>query len=230
MKVFALIPAYNPPNFFYELLNSICKSQFIDHVIVVDDGCLRPIDEELSKKPYTNNNLTVLRQSKNSGKGTALKEGMKYIDQQTGASDLVISIDADGQHLLKDAEKIIEVFKKEKAVDVTFGVRDFNSGSVPFKSSFGNKITTKLLNLIYKTNLSDTQTGLRAFKTSFLKPLYLLDGVRYEYEANMIKYLLKNKITIHEVKITTVYFKNNQGSYFRPVLDSIKIYKHLFFS
>lgn len=229
MKVFALIPVYNPPPVFYKLLFSICESKSIDYVVVVDDGCSVPIDRELIKKSYTHHKLNILRQSKNSGKGSSLKKGMKYIKKHTGTNDLVINIDADGQHLLKDAEKIINMVKEKLDINVAFGVRNFDSGSVPFRSALGNKITTKLLNLKYNTNLSDTQTGLRAFKTRLIKSLCLLEGERYEYEANMIKYFLKNNIKIYEVKISTLYFKNNEGSYFKPVLDSIKVYTQLFF-
>jgi putative flippase GtrA len=50
-------------------------------------------------------------------------------------------------------------------------------------------------------------------------------GERYEYETNVLIDCKEKDIEIAEVPISTVYIKNNSGSHFNPIKDSIIIYK-----
>ena len=55
-----------------------------------------------------------------------------------------------------------------------------------------------------------------------------VDGVRYEYEMNVLLWCIKNKIPIKESKVSTIYLDNNSDSHFNVFRDSFQIYKELF--
>ena len=86
----------------------------------------------------------------------------------------------------------------------------------------------KILKIKTKTNISDTQTGLRVIPTRFIKEFCEIHGERFEYETNMLIYCTKNKINIQESKIQSIYINKNESSHFRPIIDSSTIIKLLF--
>ncbi|MBR2879722.1 MAG: GtrA family protein, partial [Oscillospiraceae bacterium] len=73
--------------------------------------------------------------------------------------------------------------------------------------------------------ISDTQTGLRVIGKKQFPKLLEIRGERYEYESNMLLELHSAGVPFTEVEIETVYEDNNSCSHFRPVRDSVRIYK-----
>ena len=101
-------------------------------------------------------------------------------------------------------------------------------GDVPLRSRFGNTVTRGVYHLVSGVKVQDTQTGLRGFDRSLLEWLLLIPGDRYEYEMNMLMSAARDGIEIGEVPIETVYEGKNESSHFRPLHDSVKIYKEIF--
>ena len=96
---------------------------------------------------------------------------------------------------------------------------------IPFKSKYGNKITTFVVKLFCGMKISDTQTGLRAIPASFMSQILTTPGERFEYEMNM---LIDSKYAcpIIELPIQTIYeSKDNHKTHFDPIRDSYRIYK-----
>lgn len=108
--------------------------------------------------------------------------------------------------------------------DVVLGVRTF-SKEVPWKSRFGNILTRNMLRVFTGVSISDSQTGLRVLSRTAMDDVIHVSGDRYEYETNMLIELHKQGYTLFEVPIDTVYFDENSGSHFNPILDSWRIYK-----
>jgi len=136
----------------------------------------------------------------------------------------VVTADGDGQHLAKDilncANALAHSSKK-----LVLGCRDFDLPHVPPKSKNGNKITSFVFRTGCGIVLSDTQTGLRAVASEYFPLLCSISGDRYEYETNMLLEFHRNGIEFEEVIIETVYEDNNSCSHFRPLWDSLRIYK-----
>jgi putative flippase GtrA len=103
------------------------------------------------------------------------------------------------------------------------GVRYF-TGKVPFRSILGNKLTSRIFELINGEKISDTQTGLRGFSKGMIPWLSSIKGNGYEYEMNMLLESEKCGYDIKEVPIETVYIENNTSSHFNPLMDSLRIY------
>src|SRR6186713_590519 len=136
-----LFPSYRPTPLFCELLEQLRKLDPTP-IVVVDDGsghAYRELFHRASRLPDT----IVLTNAVNLGKGAALKHGMNHVLVSYPDCSGVVTADADGQHAVDDILKVASELQAQPA-EVIFGCRDFDRVLVGF-------------------NLSDTQTGLRAY-------------------------------------------------------------------
>jgi putative flippase GtrA len=214
-----LIPSFNPDDNLSKLIKEIAKHKW-NKIIVVDDGSsksTKPIFHDLCN----NFEITFLSHEANKGKGRALKTGIEYIKNSTNNCDGFITVDADGQHLVKDIQKIAKSAIDNKK-DVIFGVRGFGKNT-PFSSAFGNKVTRFLLHAMNNIAIDDTQTGLRYLPNSLLDDLLILPGKRYEYELECLITINNLGYKIIQIQIETVYIENNKGSHFRGLMDSSRV-------
>jgi len=216
-----LIPSLNPDDKIIELVKKL-KEVNINKIVIVNDGsdesCL-PVFEKL-KGEY---NCAVISYEKNKGKGAALKTGIEAINKMGLEIAGYVTADADGQHSPYDIARVAETLYKNPS-SLILGVRDFKKTNVPFKSKYGNKITSFVFLLITGRRCSDTQTGLRGIPFSLTDELLKITGQRFEYETNMLIKLAKEKVDFIEVPIETIYIDDNRESHFRPFKDSFLIY------
>ena len=121
-------------------------------------------------------------------------------------------MDADGQHLPDDMEKLLMKAAAEPMALIV-GSRTIDR-NVPWKSRMGNLITRRIFRMKTGVEVSDTQTGLRAFSTRLLDFMLDIEGERYEYEMNVLVTCAKANIPIIEVPIETIYHdKGNSCSH-----------------
>jgi glycosyltransferase involved in cell wall biosynthesis len=215
-----LIPAFEPD----EKLTAFEKelSREGADILVVDDGSgpgYREIFEE--SKPYAR----VISYEKNRGKGFALKTGLRFLSEHGRPGDIIVTADADGQHRTKDVMKAMKEAYEHPGC-LILGCRNF-TGKVPLRSRLGNGITKMVFRMSSGVAVSDTQTGLRAFRSDMIPFLLSVPGDRYEYEMNMLTEAAEKKIPIGEVKIDTVYLMGNRSSHFNTLRDSFLIYRDL---
>jgi glycosyltransferase involved in cell wall biosynthesis len=216
-KKIALVPAYEPSETLIPLLASLKENGF--ETIVVDDGSGEKFKAIFEKAAEF---ATVLVHPVNRGKGAALKTGLKHIGETAPADSVIVTLDADGQHSVEDAGKVIAAAGENKG-SLILGSRGFDK-DVPARSKFGNGITRFVYRLTTGAKVFDTQTGLRAFSYSLIPLLLTIKGDRYEYEMNMLLECPRQHISIHEVRIKTIYFDNNAGSHFKAFRDSARVY------
>lgn len=221
MDRIVIIPALNPD----ECLRDIVERnwQLENQVIIVDDGseeCYQPFFWELSEK------CIVLHHDNNKGKGEAVKTALQYIKEELWECSVIGIMDADGQHLADDMEKLLmKAAGNPRAL--ILGCRKLD-GVVPWKSKLGNVLTRKVFSLTTGVKVSDTQTGLRAFSSDLLEFMLNIPGERYEYEMNVLVTCAKQEVEMIEVPIQTIYHdENNSCSHFRKFSDSFRIYRNL---
>ena len=99
MKRIIVIPAYEPSDKLLEVINSIDKSY---DIIVVNDGSGEYYNNIFNSIPKY---VKVLGYDNNMGKGHALKYAFQYI-RANYDNYIVITMDADGQHSIKDAIRL----------------------------------------------------------------------------------------------------------------------------
>jgi putative flippase GtrA len=105
------------------------------------------------------------------------------------------------------------------------GCRDFSGDKIPLRSRFGNQATRLVMLIGSGLKLKDTQTGLRAIPMRYARQLIDIPGNRYEFEMNMLTFTKRLQVPIQQTTIQTVYENENVSSHFRPILDSILIYR-----
>lgn len=222
-KIPIIIPSLHPNERLLELLENLrsMTSKMLS-IILVDDGSGAAYSE-IFQKAQTDFSCMVLTSKVNQGKGRALKNAFLYVLENLPDVMGVVTVDGDGQHAAEDVLACM-VKLAENPGHLILGCRQFDSREIPLKSRFGNKLTKKVLCLTKGINVGDTQTGLRAIPTSYLKLLTAVPGERYEYEMNVLLACGENRIPIYEVPIKTIYLEGNRGSHFHPIFDSLKIY------
>jgi glycosyltransferase involved in cell wall biosynthesis len=213
-----LIPAYNPGAELSTLVSELDAAGY-KRIVLVNDG-----SENSEFFPVSQTGrLVVLSHAKNMGKGAALKTGFQYIlENFSSDTSGIITVDADGQHLVRDVLNVDAKFGRDPE-SLVLGVREFDQ-DVPFRSALGNRVTSFVLDKAENIELTDTQTGLRALSLKFVKQTIDLRANHYEFELECLVLARRQGIKICEVPITTVYHSNNESSHFRPLLDSVRVY------
>lgn len=219
-QVTVVLPSLDPDEKLLEVVDGLVSAGFTD-ILIINDGSA-PERLPWFDRAAENNAVTVLTHRRNMGKGRALKTAFGYILEHRPDSLGAVTIDGDGQHLTGDILACAGAMVAQ-ADKVILGCRDFDAPNVPPKSRSGNKFTRRLLLLGCGIRLSDTQTGLRAIPRRYLAPFTGIRGERFEYETNMLLEMKRRGIGFSEVPIRTVYDGQNEGTHFRPVVDSLKI-------
>lgn len=232
-----IIPSLNPDSRLTAYIKNLIHIGF-SKIIVVDDGSApqyQPIFDAVKSLPECD----LLVHAVNMGKGRSLKDAFNYYCQNYSDDFLgVITADSDGQHMAEDVGRL-DTALAESAHALILGCRDFDEASVPWKSSFGNKMTRQVLRLFigsarqeearsHSKAITDTQTGLRAIPNKLIKSYLTLPGERFEYETNMLIEALHTHTPIKEIGIQTVYINANSETHFRPLADSFAIYSQIF--
>ena len=220
MNVVVLIPSYEPEERLIQYVDDLA-AHGLRRIVVVDDGsgeAFRGIFDALEAKPF----CTVLRHDVNKGKGIALKTGFSFIMDRYGDSDGVITADADGQHLCEDCVRMAEAMTAGQGAAI-IGSREFAFGRIPFRSWIGNRWSSLSFALVLGRWLPDTQTGLRAFPMSMLPLCVEVPGERYEYEMGVLMTLVRRRLPVKTIAISTVYENGNACSHFSPLKDTLRI-------
>ncbi len=215
-----IIPAYNPNEQLPKLISDLVENEY-RHIIVINDGSEnREIFEKIGF------HVVLLEHAQNRGKGRALKTGINYVIENIKLIKGIITVDADGQHIIENINNVYETFTEAEDC-VVLGSRNFDKKEVPFRSRLGNKVMTYLLKKKYNLQLKDTQTGLRAISQKYLKEILFIQGEGFEYEMNVILYFIRKQIPIIEIPIESVYMNKNKSSHYRVIKDSLKIYQSI---
>ena len=219
-KIVVLIPSYEPDEKLIKLVDKLSKEDL--DIVVVNDGSDKKYNDIFSKLEAAK----VISYDTNKGKGHALKTGYKYIKDHYKENYVVVTMDSDGQHDIKDALKLCHAVMKNKKT-LYIGKRKI-SKKTPLRSRFGNTITRCVYHLVAKTKVYDTQTGLRAFSSELMDFMLKVRGERFEYEMNVLLECPLKGIDIKEIEIKVIYIDNNSGSHFDTIKDSYKVYKEIF--
>ncbi len=195
MKLSMVIPVYNEISTIGEILNRVRSVPQDKEIIVIDDGSADGTREWLEK--VTMEEVKVLFHSKNQGKGAALRTGF---EQVTG--DIVIIQDADLEYDPRDYDGLISPILDGRA-DVVYGSR-FLGG--PHRVLFfwhyvGNKVLTILSNMFTNLNLTDMETGYKAFRASLLQEIRIKSN-RFGFEPEITAKFARLKCRIYEVPIS----------------------------
>ncbi len=220
MQPIVIIPAYNPDEKFITLVKKLEQNHM--SVLVIDDGSC-PESQWVFDVLEQSTLCRLCRHITNKGKGAALKTGIRYAKMAYPDCIGYVTADADGQHTPKDIRRVMDALEQHPDSFV-LGTRDFHKKGVPFKSWFGNRMTSLVYLLSTGKKCADTQTGLRGIPSKWSAMCLAVSGEKYEYEMNQLLEIGRRGIACIPISIDTIYLDGNQSSHFHPIRDSVKIY------
>lgn len=189
-RISVVIPAYNEAKRIGKVLLRI--PEFVDEVIVVDDGSTDNTSEVA--KSY---GVEIIRLEENQGKGVAMREGIKNV-----SGDIVVFMDADGQHNPEEIEKLLYPILRGEA-DFVIGSRLIKAqGKRPLIRKISNFLSTGLIKFKLGIDVKDTQSGFRAIKQEFLPEI---ESKRYEVETEVLIKAVKKGARVKEVPVERIY-------------------------
>ena len=219
MKILVAIPTYNNESTISQVVREVLKNGL--DVLAINDGSTDKTPDELNKISGTN----IISVPTNRGKGNALREAFKWAIKNSYTH--LISIDADGQHDPAEIPKFIKHLEGHENC-LIIGSRDFSLAKVPVTSRLGRKCSNLAFYLVTGVSVTDTQSGFRAYP---IKLLQISDRDKYDFEMEMLLNAVMSGIRVKEIKISVIYSKETKkSSNFKPVLDSVKIAKPVFFA
>jgi glycosyltransferase involved in cell wall biosynthesis len=196
MKLSIVIPVYNEKNTIGEVLRRVRSVDLPKEVIIVDDCSTDGTREFLQGLP-SSDDLTVVLQPRNAGKGAALRAGFRRV-----RGDIVVVQDADLEYDPSEYPILIQPIVAGKA-DVVFGSR-FLGGPhrvLLFWHSVGNKILTTLSNMMTDLNLTDMETCYKVFRADVLEKIGLQEN-RFGFEPEFTAKIARAGCRVYEVPIS----------------------------
>ncbi|MEE3408722.1 MAG: glycosyltransferase family 2 protein, partial [Erysipelotrichaceae bacterium] len=222
-----VIPSYEPDDRLIALLKDL-DAKKMGPVIIVNDGSdekYDPIFKE-AESIITKLGGKFIAYHPNRGKGRALKTAFSYISENMPDAIGCVTADSDGQHTPECITKIIDTLKANPD-NLILGVRKFEKKDIPWKSWFGNTVTITVFSYVAGMKVSDTQSGLRGIPFKFMTELIDCKGERFEYEMQMLLECA-GRYNLTEIPIQTIYdSKESHQTHFKPIRDSVRIYKIL---
>ena len=196
MKFLCIIPVFNEENNIASIITKL--SNIADTILVCNDG-----STDLTSKIAEKMGAIVINHEKNLGYGAAIRSLFLKAKELDG--EILVTFDADGQHRIEDINNVIRPIVNEEA-DLVIGSRflDESEKEVPQYRKVGIKVITKITNASIKKQLTDSQSGFRAYSRkiiSELNPSEMGMGVSTEI---LIKASIKN-FRIVEVPIKVTY-------------------------
>jgi glycosyltransferase involved in cell wall biosynthesis len=213
-RVWCAVPVYNNRKTVRDVVAGCCS--VLRNIVVVDDGST---DVDVAGL-LAGLDVVVLKHGKNLGKGQAILTASRYVEDHGGL--YLVTIDADGQHVPRDIEKIIPLIKEDEP-GLIIGCRDFNTENVPASSRFGRSFANFWLKVETGQTMDDCQSGFRAYPVHYLNQMRF-KGRRYDFEAEVLARSAWAGLKLITVPINVIYPKPEERvSSFKPFLDNLRL-------
>lgn len=183
-----VIPARNEANSIQAVIDGIRALNIDCHIVVVNDASTDPTPT-IAKK----SGVTCLNHIESLGAWQATQTGLIYAQMQGYTH--VITMDADGQHLSTEIEKLIEAIEVKGAVDVVIG-------ACQTRASFAKKLVWNIFRKISGIKIGDITSGFRIYNQNALSLLVSQRASLLEYQDVGVLLLLKSSgLKVCEVQV-----------------------------
>jgi hypothetical protein len=166
--------------------------------------------------------VTVLRNPINCGKAASLWRGFQHA---LGAGVCgVVTLDGDGQHLPEDIPKLLAKAAGH-ADDVIIGARRRDQRRAVLRRYVANCVADFWISWAAGYSFEDSQSGFRVYPASLLRSVKIKHGKarRFVFESEILIEAARLGYRCLPVSIETLRRPGARPSYFRPVLDVVRI-------
>lgn len=195
IKFSVIIPVFNERETLPLILERVQKEKPTE-IVIVDDCSTDGTEEFL--KTYQAKNVKIVRHEKNSGKGSAVRTGIK-----TATQEIILIQDADLEYDPAEYERLLQPIVDNKA-DVVYGSRFVGSSPhrvMLFWHFTGNRFLTLLCNIAANLNLTDMETGFKAFRKKALDSIKLEES-DFGFEPEVTIKLARGGWRFYEIGIS----------------------------
>jgi glycosyltransferase involved in cell wall biosynthesis len=198
MRVSIIIPCYNEKSTIERIVEAVRVAPVESREIIVIDDCSQDGTQAILREKLWKLVDRIIYHPVNRGKGAALRSGF-----EAASGDIILVQDADLEYSPEDYPALLDPLVSGKA-DAVFGSRFM--GGRPHRVLFfwhmvGNKFLTLLSNMLTNLNLTDVETGYKAFKASVIKSIQIEED-RFGVELEIIAKLARARCRIYEVGIS----------------------------
>ena len=212
MNLTVIIPAYNEEKHIGEVVQGVKK--YTENIIVIDDG-----SEDRTSEIAQKRGAKVYRHFINRGLGGALGTGIKAA--LLAGADVMITLDADGQH---DPEEIPHLLKPiiEGKADVVIGSRFLKTQKMPLFRRMGNYFFNFITLFLFGVKTTDSQSGMRVFNKKAAENLEIYTN-GMEVSSEILKEIQTHQLKLTEVPIKSIYtaYSLSKGQGFIPGLKTL---------
>ncbi len=197
-KVTIVIPCYNEARTIAALVEEVRRSPLANKEIIVVDDCSTDGTREKLKAEIAPKIDRVIRHDVNRGKGAALRTALEH-----ASGDIVIVQDADLEYDPREYPALIAPILDGRA-DAVYGSRFVGSQAhraVYYWHMLGNSFLTMLSNMLTNINLTDMETGFKAFRRDVLQKIEIEED-RFGFEPEITAKIARLNCRIYEVGIS----------------------------
>src|SRR6266550_9010845 len=211
-RVMILIPAFNAAKSVGDVVRA--SKELVPDVVVINDGSR---DETAAVARAAG--AEVVDHPQNRGKGAGLKTGFAYAINN--GYDLVVTLDADGQHLPREIPKFLESRKETKA-DLIIGGRAHLFGEMLPRRRLAKRFSAWTIAKASKTGITDSQSGFRLYSANLLRNVRLrTDG--FDMESEVIVHAGRRGFKVVTTPIELGFVDGISTSHYNPLKDTLRI-------
>jgi glycosyltransferase involved in cell wall biosynthesis len=210
-RVAIFIVAYNAERHIKKVLERIPTwvAERLTEIFVIDDRSSDNTFAVATKVEWPSQYapLRIFRTPYNQGYGGNQRLGYLYAIEQS--FDIVVLLHGDGQYAPEALPFILAPY--ESGTDAVFGSRFINplgaiKGGMPLYKWVGNRILTRMQNLILGAKMSEMHSGYRSYRTSALRQIpFTNNSLGFDFDADIIVQFHAAGFHITEVPIPTYY-------------------------
>lgn len=195
-NVFIVIPAKDEATRIGQVIKET-KQHGFHNIVVVNDG-----SSDSTLQVARNEGAQVLSHVINLGAGAATQTGIEFA-LESGA-DAIVTMDADSQHYPSDIKRLVNTLYQND-LDVVLGSRFLDKkNQIPKIRRVYNKIGNYITGILFGLFVSDSQSGMKAFRASFAeKSKFRFNG--YEFCTEFIRLMRLHKAAYQEIPIKVLY-------------------------